>query len=151
MAKRGAPIYQRTADEMLSMISSGKLGTEFTVPEAAKLAGVKEWAARKAAEHLAERGLIEPHQGSGYRALVTREQAAASRIDDRSLRIQVTELQEQVAGLRRDVPPGLSETLERIETSLEDLRDKLGYDTAPDSTSERGKESTPAARHGRTG
>lgn len=95
------PVYRRTADEILSMIASGKLGQEFTVPEVTARAGVKEWAARKAAEHLAERGLIESHHGSGYRALVTPEEAAASRLDDRPMREQVTELQKELADLRQ--------------------------------------------------
>ena len=101
MSRQGVPIYQRTADEILAMIASGRLGQKFTVPEAAELAGVKDWAARKAAEHLTERGLIEPHQGSGYRALVTPEEAAASRVDDRPMREQVTELQRELAELRQ--------------------------------------------------
>lgn len=113
MAKQGAPIYQRTADEILSMIASGKLGTEFTVPEAARQAGVKDWAARKAAEHLAERGLIESHHGSGFRALITPEEAAAARVDDRPVREQVAELQKELADLRK--------RLGRIEASLATL------------------------------
>ena len=85
----GIPLYRRTADEILAMLASGRIGPEFTVPEAAKLTGVKDWAVRKAAEHLAERGLIEPHQGTGYRALITPEQAASARVDDRPIREQV--------------------------------------------------------------
>lgn len=95
------PAYQQAADEILSMIASGKLGEKFTVPEVARLAGVKDWAARKAAEHLAERGLIEPYQGAGYRSLVTPEEAAASHADDRLIREQVTELQKEMAELRQ--------------------------------------------------
>ncbi len=106
-------MYRRTADEILSMIASGKLGQEFTVPEVTARAGVKEWAARKAAEHLAERGLIESHHGSGYRALVTPEEAAASRLDDRPMREQVTELQKELADLKRRTA--------RIETTLATL------------------------------
>lgn len=113
MSSQGVPIYRRTADEILAMIASGKLGQEFTVPEAAKQAGVKEWAARKAAEHLAERGLIEPYQGSGYRALVTPEEAANTRVDDRPMREQVTELQKELADLRKRTA--------RIETRLATL------------------------------
>ena len=101
MSRQGAPLYQRTADEILAMIASGKLGQKFTVPEVEDLAGVNRYAARKAAEHLAERGLIEPYQGSGYRALVTPEEAAASRVDDRPLREQVAELQKELAELRQ--------------------------------------------------
>lgn len=116
MTGRGLPLYRRTADEILDLIADGKLGTEFTVPEVAKLVGVKDWAARKAAEHLAERGLIEPHQGSGYRALISPEEAAASRVDDRPLRVQVAELQQQMADLR--------ERLGRMEASLATLTGK---------------------------
>jgi DNA-binding GntR family transcriptional regulator len=101
VSRQGVPVYRRTADEILAMIASGKLGQEFTVPEVAKLAGVKDWAARKAAEHLAERGLIEPYQGSGYRSLVTPEEAAGTRVDDRPMREQVTELQKELADLRQ--------------------------------------------------
>jgi len=103
MSRRGLPAYRRTADEILAMIASGKLGHEFTVPEAAKLSGAKPWAARKAAEHLAERGLIEPHQGSGYRAQITPEEAAAARADDRTVRDQVAKIQQEVAALRQQV------------------------------------------------
>lgn len=143
MAKRGAPLYRRTADDILGLIASGKLGTEFTVPEAAKAADVKEWAARKATEHLAERGLVESHHGSGYRALITPEEAAAAQVDDRPMRVQVTDLQQQVAGLR--------EQQERLEAQLEDLYDQLGYDSPADGTSERADEPAPAARRGHTG
>lgn len=101
MTGRGLPAYRQAAEDILGLIAAGKLGPLFTVPEAAKAAGVKDWAARKAAEHLAERGLIEPQQGSGYRALITAEQAAAQRIDDRSVREQVAELQQQMAELRQ--------------------------------------------------
>ena len=101
MSSQGAPSYRRTADTILSMIASGKLGQEFTVPEVAAKAGVKDWAARKAAEHLAERGLIESRHGSGYRALVTPAEAAALRVDDRPMREQVTELQKELADLRQ--------------------------------------------------
>lgn len=111
------PIYRRTADEILAMISSGQLGPDFTVPEAAKLAGVKEWAARKAAEHLAERGLVEPQHGTGYRALVTPEQASALQVDDRPVREQIAELQQDMADLRQ--------RLGRMEASLATLAGKL--------------------------
>lgn len=113
MSRQATPLYRRTADEILSMIASGKLGQEFTVPEAARLAGVKDWAARKAAEHLAERGLIEPYHGSGYRTLVTPEEAAHTRVDDRPLREQVAELQKELADLRKRTG--------RIETRLATL------------------------------
>jgi DNA-binding GntR family transcriptional regulator len=110
------PIYRRTADEILAMIASGRLGREFTVPEAAKLAGVKDWAARKAAEHLAERGLLEPQQGLGYRTLVTPEQASSLQVDDRPVREQIAELQQDMAELRQ--------RLGRMEASLATLAGK---------------------------
>lgn len=100
MAGSKLPIYRRTADEILGMLADGRLGREFTVPEAAKLAGVKDWAARKATEHLAERGLVEPQQGTGYRALITSEEAAALQVDDRPVREQISELQVSVTELR---------------------------------------------------
>lgn len=123
MTGRGLPLYRRTADEILAMIASGKLGPDFTVPEAAKLAGVKDWAARKAAEHLAERGLIEPHQGSGYRALITPEEAASARMDDRPVTDQVAELRREVAELRQQVAAlsgntELAKAVGRIEANL---------------------------------
>lgn len=101
VTKRGVPAYRRTADEILSMIASGKLGLHFTVPQVEERAGVNYYAARRGAEYLAEQGLIEPYQGSGYRALVTAEQAAASRVDDRPVREQVAELQRELAELRQ--------------------------------------------------
>ena len=103
MTRPKVAIYRRTADEILAMLADGRLGHEFTVPEAAKLTGVKDWAARKAAEHLAERGLVEPQQGTGYRALVTPEEAAALQVDDRSLRAQVAELRQEVDELRERI------------------------------------------------
>lgn len=101
MSKQGEPAYRRTADKILSMIASGELGREFTVPEVMERASVNRYAARKAAELLAERGLIEPYQGSGYRALVTPEEAAENRVDDRPLRERVTALEKEVAKLRQ--------------------------------------------------
>jgi DNA-binding transcriptional regulator YhcF (GntR family) len=110
------PIYRRTADEILAMLADGRLELEFTVPEAAKLTGVKDWAARKAAEHLAERGLVESQQGTGYRALVTRDEAAALQVDDRSVREQIAELQQDIGDLRQ--------RLGRMEASLATLTGK---------------------------
>jgi DNA-binding FadR family transcriptional regulator len=123
MTGRGLPLRRRTADEILAMIASGKLGLEFTVPEVAQKAGVKDWAARSAARHLAERGLIEAHQGSGYRSLITPEEAAAARLDDRPVTDQVAELQREVAELREQITalsgqPGLAERVGRIEANL---------------------------------
>ena len=128
MTGRGLPLYRQTADTILAMIASGRLGLEFTVPEVAKLAGVKDWAARKAAEHLAERGLIEPHHGSGYRALITPEEAAAAQVDVRPLREQVAELQQQVAELRKQVDgeTDLAKQVGRIEANLMALYGQLG-------------------------
>jgi DNA-binding GntR family transcriptional regulator len=103
VAARGLPLYRRTADDILAMLADGRLSAEFTVPEAAKLAGVKDWAARKAAEHLAERGMIESHQGTGYRALITAEQAAAARVDDRPITEQVAELRQKLDELATHV------------------------------------------------
>lgn len=116
MAGSRPPIYRQTAGKILAMLADGRLGREFTVPEAAKLTGVKDWAARKAAEHLAERGLIEPQQGTGYRALVTPEEAAALQVDDRSVREQIAELQQDISDLRQ--------RLGRMEASLATLTGK---------------------------
>lgn len=132
VGERGMPAYRRIADEILSMIASGKLGQQFTVPEAAQLARVKYSAARRAAEHLAREGAIESYQGSGYRALVTPSEAAASRADNRPFRVQVSELRHQVADLR-EAQEHLREAQERIEASVEDLYDQSGY---TDGTSE---------------
>jgi DNA-binding GntR family transcriptional regulator len=101
VSRQGEPVYRRTADKILSMIASGKLGQEFTVPEVQKRASVNYYAARAAAKHLAERGLIEPYQGSGYRALVTPEEAAGNRVDDRPFRERVTALEKELADLRK--------------------------------------------------
>jgi DNA-binding GntR family transcriptional regulator len=125
------PVYRRTAAKILELIADGSLGPEFTVPEVAKLADVKDWAARKAAEHLAERGQIEAHQGSGYRALITREQAAAIHVDDRPVREQVAELQREVAELREQVAASsdqadLTRRVGRIEANLVALYGQLG-------------------------
>lgn len=116
MTGRGLPLYRRTADEILAMLASGKLGADFTVPEVAKLAGVKDWAARKATEHLAERGLVEPHQGTGYRALITPEEAEALQMDERPVREQIEELQRDMADMRQ--------RLGRMEASLATLTGK---------------------------
>jgi DNA-binding GntR family transcriptional regulator len=148
VAGRGVPLYRRTADEILSMIASGELGQEFTVPEVAASADVKEWAARKAAEHLAERGLIEPHQGSGYRALVTPEEAAASGVDDRPLRDQVAELQQEVAELRQQVA-GQSELagrVGRIEANLVALYEHLSREYPRGGKRERAKAAASGGR-----
>lgn len=116
MTGRGLPLYRQTAEEILAMIAAGKLGAEFTVPEVAKAAGVKDWAARKATEHLAQRGLVEPHQGTGYRALVTPEEAAALQVDDRPVREQIAELQRDMTDMRQ--------RLGRMEASLATLTGK---------------------------
>lgn len=152
MAGRGLPLYRRTADEILGMLASGKLAAEFTVPEAAKLAGVKEWAARKAAEHLTERGLIEPHQGTGYRSLLTPEQAAAARVDDRPIREQVAELQQEVAALRKQVAAlggqsDLASRVGRIEANLVALYGQLNREYPRGGQRERAKTAAGGGQH----
>ena len=152
MTGQGLPLYRRTADEILAMIASGKLGTEFTVPEAAELAGVKNWAARKAAEHLAERGLIEPHHGTGYRALITPEQAASLQVDDRPIRDQVAELQREVAALRQQVGglegrSDLAASVGRIEANLIALYGQLGHEYPRGGARDRARAAASSGRH----
>jgi DNA-binding GntR family transcriptional regulator len=100
---QGLPLYRQAADKILAMIASGELGPLFTVPEATDRTGFAAWSVRKAAEHLAERGLIEPHQGSGYQVLVTPGQAAVEQADDRSVREQVAGLQREMADVRQRI------------------------------------------------
>jgi DNA-binding GntR family transcriptional regulator len=148
---RGLPLYRQAADDILAMIASGRLGREFTVPEAAKQAGVKDWAARKAAEHLTERGLIEPHQGSGYRALITPEEASAARMDERSVRDQLAGLQREVAELRRQVTAmdgrsDLAAQVGRIEANLIALYGQLGREYPRGGSRERAKAAAGGGR-----
>lgn len=101
MTGQGLPLYRQAADKILAMIASGELEPLFTVPQVTARTEFAAWAVRKGAEHLAERGLIEPHQGAGYQTLITREQAAGEQVDDRSVREQVAELKLEVAELRQ--------------------------------------------------
>lgn len=151
MTGRGLPQYRQTADEILAMIASGKLGADFTVPDVAKATGVPTWGARKAAEYLAEHGLIEPHQGSGYRALVTPEQAAAARVDDRPLRDQVAELQREVGDLRQQIAAmgghgDMAARVGRIEANLVALYGQLGREYPRGGKREQAKAAASGGR-----
>lgn len=133
MTDSGLPQYRQTADKILAMIASGQLASGFKVPDVAKDLAVPIWRARKAAEHLAEHGVIEPHQGSGYTVLITRDQARAEHIDGRPVREQVAELQRELADLRQ--------RLGRIEASLATLTGK--------PRGGKREQATPAASSGR--
>ena len=145
------PKYRHTVDAIKAKIASGEVTGEITLGRIRELTGATDSTARRTANELVAEGVLENHPGAPYTVVGTPEGVAATRSDDRPLRVQVADLQQQVADLRRDVPPGLGETLERIEASLEDLHDKLGYDMTPGGTSERGEEPAPAARRGHTG
>lgn len=151
MTGRGLPAYRQTAEDILGMIASGQLGETFTVPDVARATGAKDWASRKAAEHLAERGLIEPHQGSGYRALVTPEQAAAESIDDRSMRDQVAELQREVGDLRQQIAAmgghgDIAARVGRIEANLVALYGQLGREYPRGGKREQAKAAASGGR-----
>lgn len=145
------PKYRYTVDAIKAKIASGEVTGEITLGRIRELTGATDSTARRTANELVAEGVLENHPGSPYTVVGTPEGVAATRSDDRPLRVQVADLQHQVADLRRDVPPGLAETLERFATNLEDLYDKLGFEYATDGTSERGDDSAPAARRGRTG
>ena len=140
------PKYRHTADAIKTKIASGEVAGEITLGRMRELTGAADSTARRAAKELVDEGVLENHPGSPYTVVGTPEGVAARRTDGRPLKAQVAELQQQFAGLRGEVPAGLAETIERIEASLEDLYDKLGYDMASDGPSE-----PPEARRGRTG
>ena len=103
MSEQAGPEYRRAAEAIKSGIAAGSLSGVLTIPEAQELAGTTYATARKAMEHLTAEGILEGLPGKGYRVLVTPEEAAAARTDDRPLREQVAELQQEMAELRERI------------------------------------------------
>jgi DNA-binding GntR family transcriptional regulator len=128
VSEQTGPEYRRAAAAIKSGIAAGSLSGVLTIPEAQELAGTTYATARKAMEHLATEGILEGMPGKGYRVLITPEQAAASRTDDRPLRDQVAELQQEVAELRKQVGghAELARVVGRIEANLAALYGQLG-------------------------
>lgn len=137
------PEYQRAADMIKSRITPGDVGSVITIPGIQQATGTTYSTARRTAEHLETEGVLRARQGKGYEVIATPQKAADERVSTK-------ELARQVAALRDRVQV-LSVQLERVESNLEDLHDKLGYDYATDSADERAGEPAPAARRGHTG
>ena len=142
--------YRRAAEVIKSMITAERIrvGTFVTVPEIEKVAGATYSTARVAAKQLVTEGILQAHPGKGYAVVAMPEEAAARRADARELGQQVARLRDEVHALsaRLDTSGDFGEKLERVESNLEDLFDKLGFEYATGGTGE-----PPAARHGRTG
>jgi len=141
--------YQRAVDGIKLMITDGQIqvGGLVKVREIGELTATTYPTAREAAKRLAVEGVLRAHQGKGYAVVAMPEEAAAKRADARELAQQVARLRDEVQALsaRLDASGEFGERLERIESNLEDLYDKLGYEY----TDNAGEPS--AARRGRTG
>lgn len=152
MNRQAMPDYQRAADAMRARIAAGTLrvGDGIKVPEIGELTGISYATARVVAKQLEADGILRAHQGKGYEVIATPQAAAAQQADTAELARQVEQLRDEVRKLavRQDAS---DERLERVDSSLEDLHEKLAYDYATDSDDERGNEPAPAARRGRTG
>ena len=99
MSEQG-PEYRRAAEAIKSGIAAGRLSGVLTIPEARDLTGAKYATARKAMEYLTTEGILEGVPGKGFQVIVTAEEAAAARTDDRPVRDQVAEIQREIAELR---------------------------------------------------
>ena len=143
------PEYQRAADMIRTRITPGDIGSVITIPGIQQAAGTTYATARRTAEHLEAEGILRARQGKGYEVIATAQKAADERADARTLARQVGQLRDEVRALseRLDTSGEFGERLERVESNLEDLFDKLGFEYATDGNGESG----PAARRGRTG
>lgn len=147
MSEQTGPEYRRAAGAIRSGIADGSLSGVLTIPEAQKLAGTTYATARKAMEHLTTEGILEGLPGKGYRVIVTPEQAAA-RMDDRPLRDQVAELQQEVAELREQVGghAELAKVVGRIEANLAALYGQLGREYPRGGRRERARAAAGGGR-----
>jgi DNA-binding GntR family transcriptional regulator len=134
------PEYQRAADVIKSRV---KLGDSITIPQIQETAGTTYSTARRTADHLANEGILRAHPGKGYEVIAAPQDAAGERAGVKELTRQLGQL--------RDEARALSAQVERIESNLEDLYDKLGFAYATDGSGERGEDLAPAARRGHTG
>jgi DNA-binding IclR family transcriptional regulator len=131
------PKYQLAADMITSMIASGEITGEITLGRIRELTGATDSTSRRTANELVALGILENHPGAPY-TIVAMPGEAASR------QASADELRRQVAGLQAEVRT-LAAQLERVDSDVEDLFDKLGYSRAD------GDGEPPAARRGRTG
>lgn len=134
------PEYQHAADVIKSRV---KLGDLITIPQIQETAGTTYSTARRTADHLAHEGILRPHPGKGYEVIATPQRAAEERVGVKEIRQQITQLRAEARALSAQV--------ERIESNLEDLYDKLGFEYATGSTDEREGRPSGAAWRGRTG
>jgi len=141
------PEYQRAVDAIKAMITAGKISVGLKVPEIAELTSTTYSTARRVAKQLETEGVLQAHPGKGYAIVAMPQEADARRADAKELTRLVGKLREEVRALsvRLDPAGEFGERLERVESNLEDLYDKLGYEYG-DGTGE-----PPAARRGRTG
>lgn len=152
MNRQAMPDYQRAADAIRARIAAGTLrvGGGIKVPEIAELTGISYATARVVAKQLEADGILRAHQGKGYEVIATPEAAAAHQADTAELARQVTELREALGALAGRVDEH-GERLDQAESEIESFSERLGYDLAPDGSSERGDQSATAARRGRAG
>lgn len=136
--------YERAAAAIKSMITAGKInvGDGIKVPEIQKLTGTTNATARRTAAELTAEGILQSHHGKSFAVVAMPEEAAAKRADARELAQQVGQLRDQVRELSAQMDPSgeFGERLERVESNVEDLYDKLGFEY------ERGEETPTAAR-----
>lgn len=144
--------YQRAADAIKLMITAGriKVGALVKVPEIRKLTGTTYPTARVVARRLTDEGILQAHPGKGFVVLAAPDEATAKQADTQELRRQLAQLRDEVQALSARVDAA-GEQLERVDSSLEDLHDKLGYDYTTDGPDDRGEQPATAARRGRTG
>jgi DNA-binding transcriptional regulator YhcF (GntR family) len=139
-------MYQQAMDAIKQQIASGELSGRITLGRIQELTGTTIGTARKTANELVDEGVLESHPGAPYTIEMSAEQVADLQTDHRPAKAQLAEVRRQVAELRGEVPPGLSDKLEWIVAAIENLYERAGWDIPEDGTSERGEDPAPAAQ-----
>lgn len=140
-------MYQQAMDVIKQRIVSGELSGRITLSRIQELTGTTIGTARKTANELVDEGVLESHPGAPYAIEMSAEQVAALQTDHRPAKAQIAEVRRQVAELRGEVPPGLSDKLEWIVAAIESLYERSGWEIPEDGTSERGGNPARPARH----
>ena len=139
-------MYQQAMDVIKEKIASGELAGKVTLSRISELTGATGGTTRRTANELVAEGVLESHPGAPYTIEMSAGQVAAMQTDHRPAKAQLAEVRRQVAELRGEVPPGLSDKLEWIVAAIENLYERFGWDIPEDGTSERGEDPAPAAR-----
>jgi DNA-binding GntR family transcriptional regulator len=143
------PSYRLVEDDIRARITAGEYPVGSAILSTKKLErqyGVSDTVIKQAVKNLKHAGLLRGQPGKAVYVRAKPEDVAAERASLEGIGDEMTALRQQVAEVRGEVPPGLSDKLEWIVAAIENLYERHGWDILEDGTSERGGSPARPAR-----